>query len=244
MSVSTSLTDRAVQRAAEARRQRRRRLLRSVGVLVVVVGLAGAAGWLLLGSSVLGVSTVRVTGQQRLAAPEVAQQADIDPGAPLLRLDSAGIARRVAALPPVLAVDVERDWPSTVVIRIRERVPAAVQQRGTSWVLVDRSGVEFATERRRPRGLPLVSAPVDQGPAALRATLDVLDALPAPVRAQVRQVRAATTERLSLQLSRGRTVEWGSLEHSRRKAAVLAVLLTRKASVYDVSAPDMPTTRR
>ena len=83
---------------------------------------------------------------------------------------------------------------------------------------------------------------MSEGSAALRATLDVLDALPVQVRAQVREVRAASLEQVTLRLTRGRTVEWGSAERSERKAAVLAVLLTRKARVYDVSAPDSPTT--
>jgi cell division protein FtsQ len=68
--------------------------------------------------------------------------------------------------------------------------------------------------------------------------------VPAPQRAQVREVRAATAERVTLRLSRGRTVEWGSPDRGRRKAAVLTVLMSRRARVYDVSAPDTPTTRR
>ena len=72
----------------------------------------------------------------------------------------------------------------------------------------------------------------------------MLEALTPAVRDQVREVRAAGLEQVTLQLRRGRTVEWGSVERSDRKAAVLAVLLSRKAKVYDVTAPDSPTTRR
>ena len=72
----------------------------------------------------------------------------------------------------------------------------------------------------------------------------MLDALPAEVRRQVREVRAAGLESVTLRLSRGRSVMWGSTERGDRKADVLAVLLSRKASVYDVSAPDTPTTRK
>jgi cell division protein FtsQ len=88
-----------------------------------------------------------------------------------------------------------------------------------------------------------VSAPVDEGAPALRAALDVLEQLPAAVRGQVRQVRAASREDVQILLSRHRTVLWGSVDRGARKAAVLAVLVTRKAAVYDVSAPDAPTTR-
>lgn len=240
MTVSTSLPDRAAQRG----RARRRSRLRATLVVLVMLGLLAASGWLVLGSSALGVRTVQVTGTERLTAVQVREQAAIAPGTPLARVDTDAVARRLRSLPPVRQVEVVRRWPRTVEIAVRERTPAAVQARGSSWVLVDRSGVAFAMVSRRPDGLPLVSAPVDAGRPAMRAALDVLDVLPVPVRDQVRQVRAADAEHVTMRLSRGRTVLWGSTERSDRKAAVLAVLLSRKASVYDVSAPDTPTTRK
>jgi len=240
VSVSTSLP----HRAAERGRARRRSRLRVVLVLALVAGLVAAAGWLVLGSSALGVEHVQVTGVDRLTPGEVRDGAGIEPGTPLARVDTAEVARRLSSLAPVREVEVMRRWPRTVEITVRERTPAAVQARGTSWVLVDRSGVAFATQERRPAGLPLVSAPVDAGAPALRAALDVLDALPIDVRDAVRQVRAASREHVTMRLTKDRTVVWGSPERSDRKAAVLAVLLSRKASVYDVSAPDTPTTRK
>lgn len=242
--VTSTLTDRAAQRTADRARALRRSRLRSALVLLVVLASLLAAGWVLLRSSALSVERVTVGGLQRLTADQVRARAAIEPGTPLVRLDTDAVVRRLAGLAPVRSVEVVRRWPRTVEIRIRERAASAVQARGSSWVLVDRAGVGFATADRRPRGLPLVSAPVAQGPVALRATLDVLEALQPEVRAQVREVRAATPKNVALLLTRGRTVVWGDTQRGTRKAAVLAVLLTRKASVYDVSAPDIPTTRR
>ena len=228
---------------ARGRARRRARLATTLGVTLLLV-LAGLAAWLLLGTGVLGVRAVEVTGTARLDAATVRAAAAVEPGTPLARLDTAAVARRVSALPVVRSVEVSRRWPRTVTIAVRERQPAAVQQRGPSYALVDRSGVAFDTVDRRPPGLPLVSAPVDAGPPALRAALDVLDDLPPGVRDDVRQVRAASPDRVEIELTRGRTVRWGSAERGARKAAVLAVLLERRARVYDVSAPDAPTTRR
>ena len=242
MSTSTRVSTSMPERVAERDRSRRRTRLVVGLCLVVAASLVAATGWLMLGSSVFGVETVDVTGIARLGPDQVRDQAAIEAGTPLARLDTDGIVERVRELPAVRAVEVTRDWPSTVVIRVTEREAAAVQARGRDWALVDRTGVVFGTAARRPHGLPRVSAPVTEGAAALRATLDVLDALPVPVRDQVREVRAASLERVTLRLSRGRTVEWGSAERSERKAAVLTVLLSRKARVYDVSAPDSPTT--
>jgi cell division protein FtsQ len=242
MSTSTRVSTSMPERVAQRDRSRRRTRLVLGLVLVVVASLVAGTGWLMLGSSVFGVETVDVTGVARLGPDQVRDQAAIGRGTPLARLDTDSVVDRVRELPAVRDVEVVRDWPSTVVIRVTEREPAAVQARGSDWALVDRSGVVYGTVARRPRDLPRVSAPVSEGAAALRATLDVLEALPVQVRDQVREVRAASLEQVTLRLSRGRTVEWGSTERSDRKAAVLTVLLTRKARVYDVSAPNSPTT--
>jgi len=38
-------------------------------------------------------------------------------------------------------------------------------------------------------------------------------------------------------------VQWGNADESAKKAAVLLALLKVKATSYDVSAPDLPTTQ-
>jgi cell division protein FtsQ len=231
-------------RLAARGRARRRTQLAVTATVTALVALAAVAGWLLLGTGVLGVREVQVTGTSLLDPDQVRSVAAIEPGVPLATLDTGSVATRLARLPAVRAVEVTRHWPRTVEIRVHERRAAAVQARGPAYVLVDRTGVAFAPVTRRPAGLPLVSAPVDAGAPALRAALDVLEQLPAGLRDQVRQVRAASREDVEVRLTRGRTVLWGSVDRGARKAAVLAVLVTRRAAVYDVSAPDAPTTRR
>ncbi len=240
---TSSATDLEPRLVARGRAARRTRLTVTLSVVAVVV-LVCLGGWLLLGTSVLGVQTVTVSGTERLDPATVRAVAAVPAGEPLATLDAGAVAARLEKLPVVRSVEVDRRWPRTVAIVVHERVAAAVQQRGPAFALVDRSGVVFDQVDRRPNGLPLVSAPVDAGPSALRAALDVLDVLPASVAGEVRQVRATGPDDVRLQLSKGRTVVWGSAERGARKAAVLAVLLTRKASVYDVSAPDAPTTTR
>ena len=240
MATATDLEPRLV---ARGKARRRTRLATTLTVFVLLV-LVGAGTWLLLGTSVLGVRTITVSGTHRLDPATVREVAAVPGGEPLATLDVGAIASRLQELPVVRTVEVERQWPRTVSIVVHERVPAAVQQRGTTYALVDRTGVEIDQVERRPRALPLVSAPVDAGAPARAAALDVLDVLPPAVATDVRSVRAATPDDVRLQLSKGRTVVWGSAERSARKAAVLAVLLSRKASVYDVSAPDAPTTTK
>jgi cell division protein FtsQ len=242
--VTTNLADRTTQRLRQP--GDRRRLSRTAAVLVALgtAVLLGAGAWLLLVSSVFGVARLQVQGNAQVGLADIVDAAKIPRGTPLARLDTVAVAARVASIPAVRSVDVRRDWPRGVTIVVQERVAAAVRERGTGFVLVDRTGVVFDQVDTRPRHLPLVSAPVSAGPPALRAALDALDAVPSSVRGQVRSVRAASPDEITLQLTRGRTVIWGDTGLGSRKGAVLAVLLTRRAQVYDVSVPDAPTTRR
>ena len=223
--------------------RRRPRVVVALVVAAAVV-LAGVAGWVVLASPLLVVRAVEVTGTSRLSEPQVADAADVPSSTPLARLDTEAIADRVLALPAVRSVVVDLAWPDTVRIAVAERQPAAVRRQGGRLHLLDRSGVAFATVRRRPAGLPLVSGVAGARPEALRAALDVLESVPADVRRRLVEVRAVSPEQVTLRLTRGRTVVWGSPERGERKAAVLSALLSRKAVVYDVSAPDAPTTRR
>ena len=240
MSVST----RSAARFAGRVRDRRWSRLRTVLVALALCVAGGCSAWVLLGTSLLGVASVRVEGAGRVSQAEVLAAAAIPTGHPLASLDTAAVAARVEQLPPVRSVVVRRAWPRGVSIVVHERVPAAVRVRGDGFVLVDRDGVAFADVASRPQDLPLVTAPIGAGAPALRAALDVLESVPVPVRDQVRTVRAASAEDVRLSLTKGRTVLWGAPDRGSRKGAVLVVLLSRKAKVYDVSAPDAPTTRK
>ncbi len=240
MSVSTSFTHRFAQRVWARRWSR----VKTVAVAASVLVVLGVIGWVVFFSTVFGVRDVNVAGTDRVSVHQVIDAADVAIGTPLSRLDTGGIAARVEELAPVRTVSVKRAWPGSVEIVVEERVAAAVKERGSGWTLVDPSGVAYADVQRRPKGLPLVSAPVDAGAPALKAALSVLNSVPPAVRRQVREVRAASADHVLLRLTKDRTVVWGDPDRRQRKGAVLAALITRKARIYDVSAPDAPTTRQ
>lgn len=237
----TATSGRRFDRRIWARRWSRRRTL---VVLGLVLALVGAAGWALFASSLFSVRSVQVTGASRVTPAEVLAAADVAPTTPLARVDTDAVARRVGALVEVRTVSVSRQWPRSVRIVVHERAPAAVQRSGTAYLLVDSTGVAFDTVRKRPHGLPLVTAPASAGERAFRAAMAVLVSVPDPVRRQLLEVRAASPEQVTLTLTRNRTVMWGSPERGERKAEVLTALMSRRARVYDVSAPDAPTTRQ
>ena len=238
--------------AAPADRYQRRRRLAVLLVLAVLVAGAVAGGrQVLLHAARFRVSQVSVTGATGGDAgggvdPAMIRAASgVSPGEPLLSVRTDEVRRRVAAIPRLATVEVERDWPGTVAITVTERSPVALAASAAGPVLVDATGMAYQNAPRPPPALPrLAAARVAPDDPATRAGLAVLAVLPPPVRERLREVRAEGPSEVTLLLAGGRQVRWGSADDSERKAAVLAALLSQPGTIFDVSAPGLPTIRR
>jgi cell division protein FtsQ len=224
----------------------RRRLVRPAVALAVAVTVAGGGVWAAWSSPLLAVQAVTVKGTSRLTPEDVRAAAKVPIGRSLLRLDPGSIQARIAALPAVRAVTVDRDWPHRLVITVTERQPVAVVRSGSGAELVDAAGVAFATADTAPPGLlPIVlGAPVPgPGDADAHAALSVWSELPAALRHAVVGIDAPSPVDVALRLDGHRTVVWGDPSQGARKLAVLRALMAQRASTYDVSTPDVPVTK-
>ena len=232
-------------RRAFSRRQWARRWLawKYVVAAVLLVAVVVAGVWLVFFSTVLAVKAVEVEGAERLRTAEVREVADIPVGEPLARLDLQAVRSRVQALALVRSAEVTRQWPDTVRIEIEERVAIAVVEIGGRLRGLDVDGVVF-DDFGPAAGLPRVQTSADPGRDALREAAAVVAALPDDLARKVDHVEVATVDQIQLVLRDGRTVVWGSADDSALKAEVLAGLLTRPGSTYDVSVPGQPTVRQ
>lgn len=228
------------------RRQRARRWLvwRRILLALAVIGLVGGLVWLVLFSSVLAVKGAEVRGVELLTAAEVEQAAAVPLGVPLATADLAAIEARVEALPAVESADASRSWPDRVTVEVTERQAVAVVDWEGQWRGLDSSGVLFRSYPDRPEGLPRVLMQAATPAEALAEAAAVVEALPADVLDRVDHLEVRSIDGISLELTGGATVMWGSADESGNKAAVLQVLLQDKARVYDVTAPGRPTIRK
>ncbi|WP_422732972.1 cell division protein FtsQ/DivIB [Micromonospora sp. WMMD558] len=225
-------------------RQRRMRAALPWAVAAGVLALAGLVAWTVLGTGLFGVREVRVEGATLVTPVQVRDAAGVADGTPLARVDLAGTARRIGALPAVERAHVIRDWPDALVVRVTERTGVAVVPRGEQFVVVDGAGVVFRTLAERPGGLPLVRlAAPGPGDADTRAALDVLAALTPQLRAELVDVTVEGLARITLNLRGERRVVWGDATRGEDKARVATALLDREAATIDVSAPDVVTFR-
>jgi cell division protein FtsQ len=242
-----------VAEAVDAPRTRTR--WRAAFFALAGLGLIAVVAWALFGSRLLVVRSVAVTGTDRVPAAQVLAVADVQAGTPLIRVDTAQIARRVEAIRQVASATVARDWPDHLVITVRERVPVvAVRMAGGGYDLVDPAGVIVRWSQARPAGLPLYLTSLPgralRGDSGLAMTAAVLAELPSWLSRQVATVSAAAADgspgspdQVTLHLSGNKTVRWGGPDRAIQKGKELAIVMREAASYFDVSAPGTVVTK-
>lgn len=272
---------------------------------IAAVAIVAAVAWALLGSRFLIVRSVTVSGTGPLVSrARVLAAAQIPAGLPLIRVNTAAVARRVERITQVQSARVSRDWPSTVAITIQPRTAVFTMTVPGGYALVDSFGVDVRQSARRLPGFPLLtvggSAPgwpgwqsgpggsaagshrpagsgthsgpgkhsvshkhsvpaTHSGPGGqagtsalssslrgspqVRAAATVLRELPPWIARHVQAVWAATPSDVSVRLASGIMIVWGDPARPGEKAKELAVLLHRRARVYDVSGTGTAVTR-
>jgi len=220
--------------------------VRAAFLTALILAILAGAAWALLGSSLLVVRHVVVTGNRLVTAAQVRTAARIPAGQPLARVDTGAAAHRVERIAAVLSVTVRRSWPDTVVITVRERTPVLAVRAAGGYDLVDEHGVIVRWAAHRPAGMAVLTAPLAglRGSSGVRAAALVLRQLPAQLRAQIVAVSAPSATAVTLHLNGRVTVLWGGIGHAAQKWAELELLFKTHARSYDVSDPSTAVTRQ
>lgn len=233
-------------RRAQVRHAKMRRRRRAVGSVVVLVLVAAAAVGITR-SPLFAITAVRVQGVKAAQAQQVLDVAQVATGQNLMTADLDAAVQRASAIPWVATAAARREPPSTVVLDIVARRPAAVVAGETGTWIVDRGGVVIsAGDRPRLPRIALTAAIIpDPGDkladaAALNA-LELHGALPRDVRRAVTALEAvgARTVRAELALaqlddpagfkgSRRVWVRMGSAGDVREQVTVLRALLGQR----------------
>ncbi|MEU6662931.1 FtsQ-type POTRA domain-containing protein [Streptomyces sp. NPDC046821] len=158
-------------------------ILAGVGLVLLSAGVV----WLLYGSQWLRAERVTTSGTEVLTPAEVRAAAAVPVGAPMISVDTDAIADRLRRkLPRIDSVDVERSWPHGITLKVIERKPVLIVEKGAKgdigqsgqsgvngesdakagkFVEVDAKGVRFATVQKAPAGVPLLELTPDQAGA-------------------------------------------------------------------------------
>lgn len=120
-------------------------VLTTLGGLVLAARLGfgpdlATAGDALLVAGGLGIQTVTVTGYKQTALDEIFTALGTDAPVSLIAFDATAARKRLSALPWVEAVELTRQLPDGLAVRIAERRPFAVWQHRNLLFVIDREG--------------------------------------------------------------------------------------------------------
>jgi cell division protein FtsQ len=239
------------RRRAERLRTRRRRALLAVLALVLVTALSVA----LYRSQLFEIKSIEVVGNRELATAAVIERAAVPDGATLLRFPRRAIERRLREDPWVADAVVSRDLPSTLRIRIEERVPAALVDTGEAFWIVNQTGLVIAQASLDTTSPLVVVRDVpgfDPRPGrtsnsdALVNALRVLKGISPELASMVRAVSAPSVDETALFTATGVEVMVGeATELDRKSVLALDILAQEGAGVVfiDVRSTDRPISR-
>lgn len=253
------------ERRAQVRHAQMRRRRRLVGAVVFLALLAAAAVGITR-TPLFAITAVKVSGVKGAQAQEVLGIAQVTTGQNLMTADLDAAVQRTTAIPWVEHAGARREPPSTVVLDVVARRPAAVVLTDSGSWIVDRGGVVIGPGDR-PK-LPRITLTVPTVPepgqpladAAARNALELHMGLPRDVRRAVTTLEAvgARTVRVELALaqlddppgfpaSRRVWVRMGSAGDVGEQVSVLRALLGQRRgeklalpSEIDVRVPGNP----
>ena len=229
-------------------KRRKRILLGTISALAALVaGILAAAVY----SPVLALQTVTVEGTKLLTADQIKTALAPLQGKPLPQISDGDVTALLQPLVQVKEVSTQARPPSTLQVKVTERVPVALVKQGDAHQLVDADGVTLS-DSADPASTPLPV--IDGGGGTLpkdlfHAITGVLGALPADVLARLSNASAKSVDAVELKLVDGQTIVWGNAGEKELKAKVLEALLKAPADpknpvrIYDVSVPRHPVTR-
>jgi cell division protein FtsQ len=246
------LSAKDVWRAARARRRRlraeirrftqksrRRRIiwLSVLGALIVLVSGSAIAAY----SPLFAVERINVVGAATIDAAQIQAALADQIGTPLALVSDSEVKAALMAYPLIESYALEAKPPHDLTVRIVERTPIGVIESDAGYTLVDAAGVALSTTPTVPEGQPILRVESGVESDAFESVGLVVRSLPADVRAALVEVSASTLDDVSLKLSSGLNVFWGSAERSVEKARALTstMLANPSAGTIDVSSPDV-----
>jgi cell division protein FtsQ len=221
------------------------------GAVALAVGVYAAA----LETSVFSVRNIVIVGGTPRVQSELRKALAPEEGRSLLRIGSGEVDRRVAAIPDLVGVSYDRQFPHTLRVRVTAERPVLLVRRGANTWLVSARG-RVMQQLRTPRlsSLPRIWVPkgtsISVGETLPRANGGLAAAALAPLTrgtfpSRVRFVRASEAE-LTLVLHSGLEVRLGGIGDLRLKLAIARRILhavgagASTAGYLDVSVPERP----
>lgn len=113
---------------------------RGKGLLITAIILIILAGIGFLGYKTLKIAKVEVKGNSIVSTDTILSLADIQTGESLLSVSNSEVENNIEKNPYLIFVGIDRIFPDTIVINVKERTPKALIEYMGSYVITDGDG--------------------------------------------------------------------------------------------------------
>ena len=192
------------------------------------------------------IEAVKLSGQRETTEFEILEALEIEQGTSLALFDASAARERLARIPWIETVSVQKLYPGTLQVRIDEREAFALWQRGNSLSVIDAKGqvISDNVDGRYANLLMLVGHGAQYRGAEILTALEKVPEL----RARVRAARLVSDRRWDLLLENGLTVRLPETDVGRALSDLVRMdadngLLTRDITVVDIRLPDRVVVR-
>ena len=192
------------------------------------------------------IEAVKLSGQRETTEFEILEALEIEQGTSLALFDASAARERLARIPWIETVSVQKLYPGTLQVRIDEREAFALWQRGNSLSVIDAKGqvISDNVDGRYANLLMLVGHGAQYRGGEILTALEKVPEL----RARVRAARLVSDRRWDLLLENGLTVRLPETDVGRALSDLVRMdadngLLTRDITVVDIRLPDRVVVR-
>ncbi|MBX3580550.1 MAG: cell division protein FtsQ/DivIB [Rhizobiaceae bacterium] len=186
------------------------------------------------------VDQVRVSGNSQTSEIDILQELDLSGWTSLVGFDAEAARERIASLPWVKVAAVRKVYPDEIEVRIEEREPFAIWQRGSRLAIIERDGrIITDFDANRHSVLPLVVGDGAEKGAAFIAKIEAHPELSSRVKGFVR----VADRRWDIRLENGITIRLPERGEDKALEEVLRLdrengLLSRDIAVVDLRLED------
>lgn len=249
----------AVAAALHARRKTRQRRKGALIKSLVLLALL-SAGIVVAQKAVFRLETVYVIGNETKTPQQVVLAAGLARGRNMFSIDEADVAASMARDHTLIFEGMQKEYPSTLYLYVKERrVAASMQWLGMVYTL-DGSGMVMSQENSAsvPAGLPVVTGLQANGirvgqvlslktTGQMEAYCSIMEELYLQLYAdQVSEINLATPENIYMVTAEGITVRLGDASYMRAKIGAVRTCMGRLrqlggiSGVLDVTIPETP----
>lgn len=192
------------------------------------------------------VEDLKISGNVQTSEIEIFQQLGLDGSTSLLSLDIEEVRQRLAKMPWIADVEVQKVYPKTVEVRLKEREAFGIWQHGTELALIEKSGSVIAPLRDNK----FASLPLFVGRDAETAAASFFEELQSwpEIRERVRAYVRIAGRRWDLHLDNGIVVKLPEDDLNKALYRLSRLdgeqqVLSRDVAAVDLRLPDRTTVR-